>query len=96
MNKKCAGLQPGDSCNKLQKVFNCEGKIGEDIFESKYCTEKNVDDDLCCDQSKYESCIQREAIGRIGQKHYYGGVVYNCNQWARDVITKCQKEACGK
>jgi len=70
------------------------GIIQEEQFRPDICTHKNVDEDKCCDQEKYERCIQREAIDKIGTYHAYGLITYNCVTWASEVITECQQEAC--
>jgi hypothetical protein len=77
--------------------FSGPGIIQEedkDDYQPGDCINKDVGDDPCCDQNKYEKCIQREAIDKIGTDHRYGLLTSNCVSWARGMIIKCQKEAC--
>ncbi len=91
LNSKCAGLMP------LEKTwFLGEGVILSEKFNSEFCIEMDVDEDKCCDQKKYEKCIQREAISKIGTNHNYGLIKDNCISWARNIIMFCQKEACSR
>jgi hypothetical protein len=74
------------------------GEIVKEEFTPE-CTAKDVSGTPCCSQEKYESCIQKEAINKVGTSHPYGAcglVAGNCNAWAQEVIVKCQSEACKK
>jgi RHS repeat-associated protein len=94
VNNSCAGLMPKGS----PSIIYGQGEIVREQF-TKDCTAKDVSSDKCCDQNKYESCVKREAIDKIGTSHSYGfsGLgAGNCNAWAQEVIVKCQREACKK
>jgi hypothetical protein len=95
LNESCAGLMPKGS----PSIICGPSEIVKEDKSSADCIPKDVDDDPCCDQKKYESCVQREAIGKIGTSHSYGfsGIgCGNCSAWAKGVIIRCQKEACSK
>jgi RHS repeat-associated protein len=94
VNNSCAGLMPKGT----PSFISGPGEIVKEPF-TKDCTAKDVSNTPCCDQSKYESCVKREAIDKIGTSHSYGfsGLWSgNCNAWAQEVIVKCQREACKK
>lgn len=94
LDGKCAGLMP-DGINWFSGRGFIKAEKRSD-FQSEDCTPKDVGDNSCCDQTKYEKCIQREAIDKIGTDHGYGLLTFNCVSWARGIITKCQQEACGQ
>jgi RHS repeat-associated protein len=82
----CAGKYPSGSANILWQ----DGEVINDVFREDMC--KPVGVGGCCDESVFESCVQR-FIAKKG-KETYSLLFANCMHWVNDILMKCRLEAC--